>query len=140
MICSDSLSALLGLSDALSSDRLVQMVQATLHSLAANEKVVVFVWIPSHIGIEGNDLADQAARQAADSESSDRIPSRPEDVKSFLTSKGLEMWQNEWDNSLSKLGEGKRSVAPRHTTGRLKRREEVILTRVRIGLNRQHQC
>ena len=45
-----------------------------LHSLAANEKVVVFVWIPSHMGIEGNELADQAARQAADSESSDRIP------------------------------------------------------------------
>lgn len=33
--------------------------------------VVVFIWIPSHAGIEGNELLDSAARQASRDENID---------------------------------------------------------------------
>ena len=57
MICSDSLSALQALEKLKSDHPLLIQIQDMLHT-------IVFMWIPGHMGICGNEAADRAATEA----------------------------------------------------------------------------
>ncbi len=77
--------------------------------------------------------ADQAAKSATRKTRID-IPSVPlSDVQAFLKRSVLRAWQTEWHNSTFKLSAIKNSVYPWRSSSRSCRREEVILTRLRIG-------
>lgn len=47
------------------------------------ERKIVIGWIPSHIGIEGNEIADQMAKEATKSQHDDRIKVPYSDWKAF---------------------------------------------------------
>ena len=60
LILSDSFSALQAIEDIWTLNPLVQLVHSELKAL--NRKNIKFCWIPSHMGIKGNEKADEVAR------------------------------------------------------------------------------
>lgn len=101
--------------------------------LESQRKTTSFVWIPSHIGIHGNELADQAARLATEGNTIEDIPIRPDDVKCYLKQKTIEKWQQTWNNTDTQLNRVKPNVAAWTYPVDMKRREQVVITRLRIG-------
>lgn len=57
LIITDSLSSLQALSNTFSKDPLVQRVLSRLVLLTELNKDIIFIWVPSHIGIVGNEKA-----------------------------------------------------------------------------------
>lgn len=154
LILSDSLSSLQAMNDLYSRDPLVHRNLAQITSLKKNGKAVVFVWIPSHVRIKGNQIADQAAKEASRNGVDENIPIRAEDVKIALKQKILDSWQTEWNHTVAKLRAVKPMVHPWPNMQNLRglnRREQTVVTRLRIGHtnatslhmlrgNRQPQC
>ncbi len=124
-ICSD-LSALFKPSPVPSSDYLTLSVQSLIHRLLSRRYDLVLSWVPGHVSIRGNELADQAAKSATRKTRID-IPSVPlSDVQAFLKRSVLRAWQTEWHNSTFKLSAIKNSVYPWRSSSRSCRCEEVI--------------
>jgi ribonuclease HI len=63
-IYSDSRSALQALEVFYTPNPLVMLVQQFLYITHVRKKAVSFCWVPAHVGIPGNDLADHAAKAA----------------------------------------------------------------------------
>jgi len=61
LIISNSLSALLALENPYPKDEIVQSIQ---ENLSNSRKKIEFLWVPSHTGIIGNELADKTANEA----------------------------------------------------------------------------
>lgn len=136
VILSDSLSSLQAISNVFSKNTLVNNILTTLHFLKSTEQNVIFVWIPSHIGINGNELADTSAREAANCDEIQDIPILIEDSQHFLKNKIYQKWEREWQTSISKLRLIKLQTRKLIYPTRLNKRDEVVLTRLRIGHTR----
>ena len=133
LILSDSLSAINALKSPHFRNPLIQKVYRTLHSIQTAGRKVFFIWIPSHIGIDGNELADDAAYTAIEDPDSILVPnSIADDFKSFIKKQIMEDWQKNWNNSSSKLRECKGSVK-QWVCNLTSRRDQVVLHRLRIG-------
>ena len=132
IICTDSVSSIQAIQDVFSIEPLVQNMLALLHWLAKIGKRICFVWSPGHIGIEGNEIADHAARQAAEHHDIEDIPMRHSDMKMILC-KHIMNRQLEWENEETQLRVIKPSTNKWIIPHKLTRREQVSLTRLRIG-------
>ena len=94
-----------------------------------------FIWVPAHVGIEGNEEVDFLAKQTLKSHNvNTEIPLSKAEGKSLIKKHMKKVWQEYWDiqdtgrhlyNIQEKVGLGRRR-------GR-NRREEAIITRLRIG-------
>ena len=94
--------------------------------------VVVFCWVPGHAAIRGNIKADAAAKAALDKYVTQmKLPYT--DLKQGINVYIRRLWQIAWDLQIdNKL----HSIRPRVGTNVLpclSRREEVVLSRLRIG-------
>ena len=94
---------------------------------------IIYCWLPSHIGIAGNEKADRAAKQALSELPTDfTLPYS--DFKPCITKYLFNKWQTSWNDAVQNklhtlkpvLGEWKHSC-------RADRKEEVVLARLRIG-------
>jgi hypothetical protein len=86
------------------------------------------------VGIQGNELADRAAKAALEKDSIDdnRLPFN--DLKNFFKSILKKKFQDTWDSETNnKLKEIKTTIATWDSSVRSNRREEVVITRLRIG-------
>lgn len=57
------------------------------------------MWVPSHVGIKGNEMADEAASLASQNEydnTIDKISSN--DIFTSIRHKTLKSWQHLWDS------------------------------------------
>nr|CAI5864118.1 unnamed protein product [Callosobruchus analis] len=70
---------------------LITKILITHHRLFEQSKQIIFLWTPGHTGIRGNELADEAARQATESTITD-VPLSLDDAKAALKkyAEGLE--------------------------------------------------
>ena len=134
VIFSDSLSSLVALKDIFSPHPIVQDILKRLTSLHNDNKTVHLCWIPSHVGISGNERADKAARRASESGCIRRFPLPAADCYSNIRSYIFEKWQRRWDNqSRNKLKEIKPRLGAWPSSLRGSRRHEIMLCRIRIG-------
>ena len=63
VICSDSLTALESLCNLYSTAALTMQIQLLVHRLLHRHFQLIFCWVLSHVGIPGNELANQAAKE-----------------------------------------------------------------------------
>ena len=104
-----------------------------LHLLSIAHKTIFFCWIPSHIGIRGNEAADVAAKESLDFNIiASQVPYtdlKPH-INSFIAKKWQERWSSCPDNKLFKI---KPTLGVWPSGFRNSHKEEVVLSRLRIG-------
>ena len=93
-------------------------------------------WIPSHIGIQGNEMVDKQAKTSLSLEpTSFKIPFS--NFKPSINKYILDQWQTSWNNSIgNKLREIKPTIGEHQSVVRNLRKEEVVLARLRLGHTR----
>ena len=134
LILTDSLSSLLALRSFYPSHPILQDILARLSAMDQTGKSVQFCWIPSHVGIAGNESADAAARRAASAPHTRRLPLPARDFYPAASLFVRSEWQRSWSAlPRNKLRELKPNLEPWQSSSRRSRREEVILCRLRVG-------
>jgi ribonuclease HI len=126
----DSLSVLESLSNPNQrSHPLIIKTLALFDKLSLMGFSIEFCWIPSHVGIAGNERADKAAKCATNTLNY-AIPYC--DAKKYINNLIYEKWQRNWDKQLQvKLHEVKPVI--KYWPPLTSRKLDVILTRLRIG-------
>ena len=135
VIFCDSRSALQVVDHYESTHPLIRKIVVWLIKLQRKGKQIKLCWCPAHVGIPGNERADEIATEMARSDavvSNDEIPYR--DWYPVIRQKIKEKWAEEWlqieTNKLRKL---KDSVVSWQSSQIDNRKHSIILTRLRIG-------
>ena len=134
-VFSDSRSALQALSSFNPIHPLVLEILEWLFLLQHKQKVVRFCWVPAHVGVVGNELADQLAKSGVSRipvnralPCSDYVPEIKQNMKS--------VWQFHWTLEIgNKMREITDTINPWTYTCR-ERQQETTLCRLRIGHTR----
>jgi hypothetical protein len=61
------------------------------------------MWVPTHMGITGNERADKAAKDARDQNVETAIKVVKSDYCIWVKEKSRQRWQNEWRSSTSSM-------------------------------------
>ena len=132
IIFSDSLSVLQSLHNRHIENPLLLDVLLKHNELTELNRIV-FCWLPSHVGIKGNEKADIAAKSALTLNISDlKIPFT--DFKPSINTFVHNKWQMSWNAAVfNKLHSIKPSLGEWQPNYRIDRIEEVTLARLRIG-------
>ena len=123
IIFTDSLSSLQALDGNNYDHPLIQDILKRFNDCLSVNKKVVLAWVPSHVGIKGNEKTDELAKQALNFNVLDlKVPYI--DLKVNVNSVFKQKWQAQWngcpDNKLFQIN-------PPVWTG-LSHREEIVIT------------
>ena len=137
VIYSDSRSAVESLKNYEMRNPLVLEIKQQLNKLYSRGVDIEICWIPAHVGIPGNEKADEKAKSGITSPIfnyklpvKDYIPL----LKQYIRTKWQIMWDNEHENN--KLKCIKPNVKLWGSSVQNEKQVEVILTRLRIGHTR----
>ena len=134
-ICSDSLSSIQALENADSRSRpnLVKEIFRTKNKIKSCK--IVLLWVPSHIGINGNERADKLAKQALSLTNTKTLPFEISDARERIDDYVLKLWQDNWTNSEGNIMTKK--LNPQVKLGikysNNNRSQEVKISRLRLG-------
>ena len=122
----DSLSVLKAMNHTSSKNPQIQKLLEKCHELLAYKEIAL-CWIPSHIGIQGNEMLDKQAKTSLSLEpTSFKIPFS--NFKQSINKYILEKWQTSWNNSIgNKLLDIKPTIGEYQSVVPNIRREEVVL-------------
>ncbi|XP_050063406.1 uncharacterized protein LOC126552705 [Aphis gossypii] len=94
LILSDSMSAVTSIANVHSKCDHAQSIQ---NIILSTDKFIKLMWVPSHIGIPGNELVDELTMKAASSPDIKIYPHVTyDDVIRALKTKFYTLWQNQW--------------------------------------------
>ncbi|KAL4090447.1 hypothetical protein QTP88_025282 [Uroleucon formosanum] len=134
IILSDSLSTLYSIQNQWKPTDLARKIHNahTIATLAG--KKISYMWIPGRCNIEGNELADKAAKQA---HLADNLFTSQDftyqDVKRIITKDTHNQWENKLVEQTTKLHEIKRMAHLWPFPAKISRKQETAITRLRIG-------
>ncbi|XP_044766795.1 uncharacterized protein LOC123322831 [Coccinella septempunctata] len=133
VIVTDSLSVLTSLRDIYTSDPITQKIQSVSAELRMKNCEVELIWVPSHVGIKGNEVVDRAAKTAAALNEKDvktiKITDLINSVKQCISSE----WQRAWSSCNAKLKPFKKDVRTPYISVTLPRLDMIRIHRLRIG-------
>ena len=133
IVFSDSLSSLQALNGITCDHPFIQDILKLYNNCLSVNKRVVLAWVPSHVGIKGNEKADKLAKQALNFNVLDlKVPYTDWKVNVNSVFKGK--WQAQWnacpDNKLFQINP---TVGVFCNWMGLSHREEKVIRRARIG-------
>ena len=130
IICMDSLSVMQSLCSMLETNPLI--TQFLDDYTEVKDREIILCWVPSHVGIQGNESADQAAKEALNLEVTDMfIPHSDykESINKYVVALWREYWSYQRDNKLFRIGATIGTTQPLEPTIR----EDTIIRRLRMG-------
>ncbi|XP_043262640.1 uncharacterized protein LOC122403273 [Colletes gigas] len=133
LIGTDSLSSIMAIKASEPQDTLLQLIKTNLANLEIQKKMIIFVWIPSHTSIKGNEKADTLANKKTRTADSNLHPIRLDDINRHIKQILIQKWQDEWNTTTTQLKLIKPTVEKWEIKTTLNRKEKTILTRLRIG-------
>lgn len=101
LIITDSRSVLEAL-NTYSNNRshpLVHQIRSLSWKLRKKDYEVRFLWVPSHMGIDGNEIVDSIASNFARDLATSNYPIFVNDLKCMDKSQQIQIWQERWDSS-----------------------------------------
>ena len=132
VIFTDSLSATQAVREKNFKNKNIVRILNLIRSFPSQVRIS-FVWIPAHVGIRGNEIADNLAKEAL-SRAVDLNYLSWSDVKSNVTTYVNRLWQEDWDgellNKLHEILPNLRENLPRNFKNR---KQEVVMCRLKIG-------
>ena len=137
IIFSDSLSTLQALSNRQLENPLICSLLERVSQISSTNRLV-FCWLPSHVGIKGNENADRSAKSALNLPISDfKVPHT--DFKSSVLTHIQSSWQSQWDADVfNKLHSVKPSLGEWYPVYRSVRREEMIIEDFELAIHASH--
>ena len=136
VIFCDSKSVLQSISSQESKNPLMNKLLQFIQTLQYEGKQIHFCWVPSHVGIRGNEMADKAAKEGLSKTApvhykipyTDYMPN----IKAYVKNLWQERWNNQVPNKLYEITQ----VIKQYQPSKLSRKEEVLIHRIRIGHTR----
>ena len=133
VIMTDGLSALQSLANPNPNNNFSKRILNLLTTLCPDVNIH-FVWIPGHVGIIGNEKADKLAKEALEQRYQQSKILEYSDLKPLTNSYVNNLWQEEWNLEVgNKLREIVKGVTEGYAGNTKNRREETMLSRLRIG-------
>ena len=139
VIYCDSLSALQSLERGESRSRpnLLREIINLNHSINAAGTITRFHWIPSHVGLNGNERADKLAKDALDHPVVEiKVTKESLEIHKQIDDISKARWQQHWDDGFV----GRHFYAIQREVGketrylmRMNRKDETVITRLRLG-------
>ena len=139
VIFSDSMSVLEAIDNQESKNSLVNKTLQEIYSLVSDGLDIKFCWIPSHIGIPGNEAVDRAAKLALDSVVSPGLQVPYTDKYPLVKKYVNDCWQQRWHDKNQQKQQKLYEIMPEtgyFNVSGLARKEQVIIHRIRIGHTR----
>jgi ribonuclease HI len=134
IIFSDSMSCLQAIHFHKFDNPIILQILVRSHMLLTSHKNIKFCWLPSHVGIKGNETADAAARAALQIPISADIKLPYTDLKQSINMHFKNIWQERWTMSIfNKLQTVKPILGETKLPINTCRRDEVVWHRARIG-------
>ncbi|XP_055589528.1 uncharacterized protein LOC129741768 [Uranotaenia lowii] len=134
LICTDSMSAVTNLEKCKLNSKWKDSVQTLFNEIVEMGSEIVIFWVPSHIGIPGNERADIEAKKALELPEDENQIIDIKEIRKIVKAHFTNRWQMQWHSNLNnKLREVKNTVLPFKAALLGNRRDDVILARLRIG-------
>jgi hypothetical protein len=97
---------------------------------------IKLIWVPSHVGIGGNEAADQAAKDALNEEVGNQEPYPPQDLMKWMKKEEFNNRQKRWERGKNDMKHRKVSVSWQNDTVELSRKEQITISRLKMGYPR----
>ena len=135
IIFTDSMSVLQALNHTSSKNPQIQKLLINYHTLS-EVKTIIYCWVPSHIGIYGNEKVDKDAKESLNLEQT-VFKIHYINFKPFINEYIFDEWQTIWNlANFDKLREVESIVKQPKIIHKLSTREEIVLALLRIGHTR----
>ncbi|XP_072398259.1 uncharacterized protein [Diabrotica undecimpunctata] len=133
-VCSVYTAELYGIVEAFHHP-LLNLIHDIYNKLTDHGVSVTIVWVPSHVGVVGNEAADVAAKEASTLDIPISNIQLHNDIKKIFKKRIYDKWQANWNTTQSHLHDIQ-PVIPSLELPPMPRRHKVILRRLRLGHTR----
>ena len=132
VILSDYLSCLQSIQNKNLHNPIILDICTAIHKLLVSDNSICFLWVPSHIGIPGNTLADNEAKAALSLQPSN-LPVPYTDFKPLIYNYINKRWQQSWDTEINNKLHHIQPQIVSEPVLHLPRRDEILIHRLRVG-------